>query len=109
MAVVLLAVVVEARLARTRRRLRRTEDQALRLGLEFADQLFEQARGARQAGAERVEVGRGLPVELVAEVPDRVFDLSGLAYRFARCLRDPVGVGEQRVALVEALLRTLHQ
>src|SRR5690242_12974461 len=53
MAVVLLAVVVEARFARTRRRLRRAEDQALRLGLQFADQLLQQARGAGQAGAER--------------------------------------------------------
>src|SRR5690242_5579054 len=99
MAVVLL--VMEARLAGSRRRARRTEDQALRLGLQFTDQLFEQARGPGETGAECFDVGRGLPVELAAQVLDGVFDLRRLAHRFARFLRNAIGVGEQRVALVK--------
>src|SRR5581483_4832949 len=78
MAGILLVTVVVARLAGSGRRSGRTEDQTLRFRLQFADQLFQQARSARQAGAERLDVGRGLLVELAAQMSDRVFDLPRL-------------------------------
>src|SRR5690348_5575492 len=68
----LLAAAVETRFAGSGRAPGWTKNQALRLGVQFAQDFVQLLRGTQQVFAERVEAGYGLVVELVAQLPARL-------------------------------------
>src|SRR6185312_16353735 len=88
---VLLAAAAETRLSGAGGAPGWTENQALRLGFQFAQDFIQLLRGAQQAFTERVETRHGLASEFVAQLPaglreclDRCLQLRGVAHR---CLR----------------------